>query len=139
MTFTLTDSAGGSALQLVHGPGAPSDSYAQGPTGGQAWQTEQKVDEWPQTRGQWALVLPRLNHAATRSFGALRQFAAPEAAEAWAAQHALAVQGLTRLVFSSGALTLRLHGAMQSCAVEVRGVSALANYTFRYGKVEAVS
>jgi|GEM_PF-5222262 len=138
MTFTLTDSSGGSQLALVHGPGAATDSYAQGPLGEQAYDAQQKVDEWPLTRSDWALVLPRKNHAATRGFAALRAFATAEAAEAWAAQHTLAVQGLTRLVYANGALTIKLHGAIAACRPVVRNVAVEIHYAFRYGRVEVV-
>lgn len=138
MTFTLTDSSGGSQLALVHGAGAASDSYAQGPIGERAYDAQQKVDVWPQTRSDYVLVLPRKNHQAAAPFSALRQFASDAAAEAWAVQHPLAVCGLTRLVYVNGALTLKLHGAITTCKCLVRNVAVQIDYVFTYGRVEVL-
>ncbi len=139
MTFTLTDSSGGSRLTLAHGAGRPTDTYAQGPTGAGSYASAQKVDEWPLTRSDYALVLPRKNHSADRPFGAVRTFATEGDAEMWAVQHALAVQGLTRLVFANGGYTMRLHGAMATCECLVQGVAVSVSYSFRYGRVEAIT
>ena len=136
MTFTLTDSAGGSSLALVSGPGRASDTYAQGPTGEPSYDGTQEAEVKPLIRAAYALVVPRGNHTAVKPFGALRQFASPEAADAWAAAHTLAVQNLTRLVFVNGAQTVKLHGAMTVCRCLVSGVSVRIDYQFTYGRVE---
>lgn len=138
MTFTLTDSSGGSSLVLVHGPARATDVYAQGPLGGSSYDAQQQVDVWPQTRSDYVLVIPRKNHQASKPFGALRQFATAAAAESWAAQHPLAVQGLTRLVFVNGATTLKLHGGITTCRCLVSNVSVRIEYAFTYGRVEVV-
>lgn len=139
MTFTLTDSSGGSPLILVHGPARATDVYAQGPIGESSYDAQQQVDVWPQTRADYVLVIPRKNHQASKPFGALRQFTSAGAAESFAAQHPLAVQGLTRLVFVNGALTLKLHGGMTTCRCTVNNVAVKIEYAFTYGRVEVVS
>ncbi len=139
MTVTLTDSAGGSQLVLVHGPGRASDAYAQGPLGDtKTFDAAQQVDVWPQTRSDWALVLPRKNHQAAFPFAALREFATSDDACVWAARHALDVQGLTRLVLVGSAKTLRLHGGVTICKPTVRNIAVTIEYAFTYGRVEEV-
>ena len=136
MIYTLTDSAGGNALTLVHGPASASADYAQGPIGGEErFSAQQSVSVRPLIRSDAALVTPRKNHAASCPFSALRSFATPAAARAWAAQHTKAVIGLTRLRISDGGGTVKLHGGITRCECHVRGVSVLIDYEFTYGEI----
>jgi len=137
MTYTLTDSTGGSTLVLVHGPAAASDSYAQGPIGDEErFSAKQSVSVRPLIRAAAALVTPRGNHAASCPFSALRSFATASEARAWAAAHTEAVIGLTRLVISGdGGGSVTLSGGITRCECHVRGVSVLIDYEFTYGEI----
>lgn len=137
MTINLTDSAGGNAVTLVHGPGQATGAYAQGPLGpGLSFASNQQVQITPLTRSPFAQVLPRTNHQASLPFGALRSFASLSAARMFAAVHALDTQGLTRLKIVDGADMITLHGALSTCSAVVNGVAVSIQYEFTYGKVE---
>ena len=136
MTYTLTDSTGGSTLVLVHGPAAASDSYAQGPIGDEErFSARQSVSVRKLIRADAALVTPRKNHAASCPFSALRSFASAAAARAWAAAHTDAVIGLTRLVINDGTGAVTLSGGITSCDCRVRGVAVRIDYEFTYGAI----
>lgn len=136
MIYKLTDSNGGTPLTLVDGPASASADYAQGPIGGEErFSAQQSVSVRPLIRADAALVTPRKNHAASCPFSALRSFATPAAARAWAAQHTKAVIGLTRLRISDGGGTVKLHGGITRCECHVRGVSVLIDYEFTYGEI----
>lgn len=136
MIYTLTDSAGGNALTLVHGPASASADYAQGPIGGEErFSAQQSVSVRPLIRSDAALVTPRKNHAASCPFSALRTFNSAAAAREWAAQHTKAVIGLTRLRISDGGGSVTLSGGITRCECHVRGVSVLIDYEFTYGEI----
>ena len=136
MIYKLTDSNGGTPLTLVDGPASASADYAQGPIGGEErFSAQQSVSVRPLIRADAALVTPRKNHAASCPFSALRSFATPAAARAWAAQHTKAVIGLTRLRISDGGGSVTLSGGITRCECHVRGVSVLIDYEFTYGEI----
>ena len=136
MIYTLTDSAGGNALTLVHGPASASADYAQGPIGGEErFSAQQSVSVRPLIRADAALVTPRKNHAASCPFSALRTFNSAAAAREWAAKHTQAVIGLTRLRISDGGGSVTLSGGITRCECHVRGVSVLIDYEFTYGEI----
>jgi len=137
MIIKLTDSADGSQITVVHGSGQASGTYAQGPTGpGLTFSSNQQVQITPLTRSLYAQVLPRTNHQAAFPFGALWSFTTLSAARMFAADHALDVQGLTRLKITDGTDIIKLHGALSRCDAAVKGVSVSVQYEFTYGKVE---
>jgi len=137
MVIKLTDSSDANAVTVVHGPGQASAAYAQGPTGpGLAFGSSQAVQITPLTRSLYTQVLPRSNHQAVVSFGALLSFGSLSAARMFAADHALDVQGLTRLQITDGSDTIKLQGAMTRCTPLISGIAVRTNYEFTYGKVE---
>lgn len=134
MVLTLKSSTGTpSDAVLVHGAGRASDSYAQGPIGEEVFETAAAVQTVPIIRAAAARVRSRGNRASAYPFGALRVFASPTAARAWAAAHAAALDGYDRLAIADGAATATLHGALSSVRCTVRGVSVQIQYTFVYG------
>ena len=136
MIYKLTDSNGGTPLTLIHGPACASANYAQGPIGGEErFSAQQSVSVRPLIRSDAALVTPRKNHSASCPFSALRSFATPAAARAWAAAHTKAVIGLTRLVINDGSGSVTLSGGITRCECHVRGVSVLIDYEFTYGEI----
>lgn len=138
MTATLTDSAAGSPLVLIHGPAKASASYAQGNIGESlAFASAQAVSVRPLIRADFPLVAPRGNHAGTLAFAAVREFSTVEAAALWAAAHTVAVCGLVRLRLNwGGPSTVVLWGGMASCQPACRGVAVTTSYVWQFGKAE---
>lgn len=138
MTITLTNSASNADVVLVHGPGRPSDSYAQGPLGdGEEFAAAQSLAVSRPIRAASAVVRGRGCNAGSYPFSALREFATYAAARLWAAAHpkAVCLQSLTHLELADGASVQKLVGAMASCSCRVRGVSVVCSYEFQYGEV----
>jgi hypothetical protein len=137
MTATLKDAEGTSSLVLIHGPARPTADYAQGHIGdGLKFAARLEVQVSPLIGGAYRQVLSHGNHGGELSFSALRQFTTLEAAGLWAAQHPLAVGGLTRLWLNwGGASSVVLWGAMQSADPECRGVTVSIQYSWTYGNV----
>ena len=135
MVITLKASSGSpSAIVLVHGAGKASDTYAQGPIGEEVFESTVMVQTVGIIRAPAARVRGRGNRTAVYPFGALRQFATPTAARAWAAGHAAALDGYDRLeIAGSGAGTITLSGVLAPVRCSVRGVAVQIDYTFNYG------
>ncbi len=136
MAITLKDStATASDVVLVHGAGKPSASYAQGPIGEEVFESAAIIQSVPIIRAAAARVRSRGNRTASYPFGALREFASPTAARAWAAAHAAALDGYDRLEIANGATPVTLHGALAPVRCIVRGVCVMIEYTFTFGAV----
>lgn len=137
MIVTLKDSAAVKTdLVLIHGPGDPSSSYAQGPIGSdEVFESSANIQVVPIIRAVAARVRSRGNRSATFPFGALRLFGSHEAARAWAASHAAALDGYNRLVIADGSSTVTLSGAVSPVRCIVRGITVEIQYTFVYGAV----
>lgn len=138
MTITLKNAAGTSTVTLVHGPAKPVADYAQGPLGTEsAFDCSLTVQVSPAIRSEYSNVITRGNRVGSYPFSALRQFSSPALAFAFAAQHVIDMHGKSVLELGAPALT-KLTGGIARCTPRVRGVSVLIDYTFTYGKVEAI-
>lgn len=136
MLIEITNSAGGSSATLVHGPGKPSATYAQGPLmREQSFASQQQIQVQPLTRSQFPAVHPRGNVASSYPFRAAREFDTTAAALTWAAAHAKSLEGLTRLKLTDGTLLATLHGGMDTANTLVRGCSVEIDYVFTYGEI----
>ena len=138
MKIILKNAAGSSTVTLVHGAAKPASDYAQGPLGTEsAFDCSLSVQVAPAIRAEYSNVITRGNRVGSFPFSALRQFASPALAFAFAAQHVIDMHGKGVLELGAPALT-KLTGGIARCATRVRGVSVLIDYTFTYGKVEAI-
>jgi hypothetical protein len=138
MIITLKNAAGTSSVTLVHGSGRPASDYAQGPLGTEsAFDSNISVQISPAIRSEYSNVITRGNRTGTYPFSAIRVFASADLAFAWAAQHAIDMHGKSVMEIGAPALT-KLTGGISKCTPRVRGVSVLVDYTFVYGKVEAI-
>jgi len=138
MTITLKNAAGTSTVTLVHGAAKPAADYAQGPLGNEAaFECTLTVQVSPAIRAEYANVITRGNRVGSFPFGAIREFSSAALACAFAAQHVIDMHGKSVLELGAPSLT-KLTGGITRCSPRVRGVCVQVDYTFTYGKVEAI-
>ena len=136
MIIKLTDADGKNPVVLVDGPGKAVAGYAQGPVEGSLeFRSGQQVQVAQRIRGEHANVFVRGNRTGSYPFAALRVFGTADEAVAFAARHALAVQGKPVLKVGESS---KLTGGISSCVCAARGVTVQCGYEFTYGKVEEI-